>query len=290
MEERMGGGQGAIDGEVRDVAMRGEPDRYLAATLAPRDARAGLAALAAFSAELARVPASVTEAMLGEIRLQWWRDALAGGRAGSLSGHPVADAMIETARRYALPAERLEAVIEARELDLAGGMPQDDAGLAAYLRATDGHLFELALRIVGADAETAAELGHLAGWSYGLARGLGRLPMQVHNGGVVLPAERLRAAGVDPAALASSPVPEAVHDAVRRIARDLEAEALAVLVAVRARWAALDRRHRAPLLPLVMVEPYFRAQSGRQLLVEPVEITPLGRVMRIGFAHLTGRL
>ena len=57
-----------VAAEVRDAAMRGEPDRYLAATLAPPEARADLAAIAAFAAELGRIPATVSESMLGVSR------------------------------------------------------------------------------------------------------------------------------------------------------------------------------------------------------------------------------
>ena len=75
-----GSGAGAAAGgdPVIASARSGEPDRYLAALLAPPAARADLLALAAFASELARVPSLVTrEPTMGEIRLQWWRDALA---------------------------------------------------------------------------------------------------------------------------------------------------------------------------------------------------------------------
>ena len=52
------------------------PDRYLTALMAPRRVRGSLMALYAFNAELARIPALVSEPALGEIRLQWWRDAV----------------------------------------------------------------------------------------------------------------------------------------------------------------------------------------------------------------------
>ena len=89
---------GDIPREIRDSAVRTEPDRYLAATLAARPVRPALAAIAAFASELARIPATVSEPTLGDIRLQWWRDTLAAGRASQrrvLSGHPIADALVE---------------------------------------------------------------------------------------------------------------------------------------------------------------------------------------------------
>ncbi len=51
-------------------------DRYLATLYAPAAVRPALFALHALDLELAAVVATTTEAMLGEIRLAWWREAL----------------------------------------------------------------------------------------------------------------------------------------------------------------------------------------------------------------------
>jgi len=276
--------------EVRDAAMRGEPDRYIAATLASPEARPALAALAAFAAEVSHIPAVVSEAPLGAIRLQWWHDALAEGREGRLSGHPVADALIAAIDAHGLPRDLIEAVIEARELDLSGAMPEDDDELDAYLQATQGNIFLLGLCALGAEREEVAELAALAGRAYGIARGFCRLPVLLHNGGMILPAGRLKAAGIEPVQLVSQPIPPDVVDAVRRVADAMAKDALEALSRARAQARRLDRRYRPALLPLAMVEPYFQAQSFQRILVETVEIAPLRRVMRIGLAHLTGRL
>jgi phytoene synthase len=276
--------------EIRQAAMRAEPDRYLAATLAPLTARPALAALAAFAAEVARIPATVSEPLLGEIRLQWWRDALAEGREGRRSGHSIADSLIEAVSQHRLPAELLEAVLDARERDLSGAVLEDDQELAAYLQATEGNLFLLGMCSLGAAREEVAELAALAGQAYGIARGLCRLPMSLHNGGAILPAKRLEAAGIQPLQLASQPPAADVENAVRHIAKAMAEDGMSALSRARALTRRLETRFRPALLPLVMVEPYFRAQSKHRILAEPVEISPIGRVIRIGLAHLTGRL
>ena len=50
--------------------------RYFAATFAPGDVRRGLIALYAFNLEIASVRERVSEAILGQMRLQWWRDTI----------------------------------------------------------------------------------------------------------------------------------------------------------------------------------------------------------------------
>ena len=76
--------EGGAGAEVADIARAGEPDRYLAALLAPAPQREALLAMAAFATELARIPRrAVREPFMGEVRLQWWRDALSGERPGN---------------------------------------------------------------------------------------------------------------------------------------------------------------------------------------------------------------
>ena len=58
-----------------------DKDRFLAALFAPADLRRHLHALYAFDGEIARVREAAREVLPGEIRLQWWRDALATKRA-----------------------------------------------------------------------------------------------------------------------------------------------------------------------------------------------------------------
>ena len=64
------------DAEVARLVERGDPERWRTAMTAP-PRRAGLMALYAFNLEIARAPWVASEPMLAEIRLRWWRDALA---------------------------------------------------------------------------------------------------------------------------------------------------------------------------------------------------------------------
>src|SRR5215813_9083141 len=89
-------------------------DRWLAGLFAPADRRPHLHALYAFDREIAVLPQRVNEALAGEMRLQWWRDALAGEARGDASAHPVAAALLDTVACCALPFESLNALIDAR--------------------------------------------------------------------------------------------------------------------------------------------------------------------------------
>ncbi|MEL6873575.1 MAG: squalene/phytoene synthase family protein, partial [Pseudomonadota bacterium] len=67
------------DDPILAAARAFERDRYLTALRVQGDARGDLLTLAAFFAELQRIPAFVNEPMMGEIRFQWWRDAVVSG-------------------------------------------------------------------------------------------------------------------------------------------------------------------------------------------------------------------
>src|ERR687895_2485517 len=57
-----------------------DKDRFLGTLYAPERRRRPLYALYAFNVEIARVREQAREPMPGEIRLQWWRDVVAGER------------------------------------------------------------------------------------------------------------------------------------------------------------------------------------------------------------------
>ena len=103
--------------ECGAIVREHDPDRYLATLFAPAAAREALFALYAFDHEIGKVRHVVSEPMAGMIRLQWWRDALAGTRrAGPRT-------LVAQALHAALAARppvraRLEAAIDARELEL----------------------------------------------------------------------------------------------------------------------------------------------------------------------------
>ena len=64
-----------------------DDDRWRAILFAPAESRPHLHALYAFSLEIARVRANAGDPMPGEIRYQWWRDALEGAAQGRKRAH-----------------------------------------------------------------------------------------------------------------------------------------------------------------------------------------------------------
>ena len=169
-----------------------EADRslFLSALFAPPERRGALYALYAFAAELASIRDLIKEPMAGEIRLQWWREALAGERPGEAQGHPVAAALIGTIEKYDLPLAPFEALIEARRFDFSGEAMQGIEEVERYARDTVSTVVELAARMLGGDA-AALDFAGPAGVSMGLVGLLRRFPHDVRRGRLFLPADTL---------------------------------------------------------------------------------------------------
>jgi phytoene synthase len=128
-----------------------DPDRYVAALYAPAEHRGALHALYAFNIEIARVREAAREPMAGEIRLQWWREALTGARdEGEVTAHPVAAALRATLARYELAAERMIGLIDAHAFDLYEEPMATRDELKAYARNTEGVILEAACAVCGA--------------------------------------------------------------------------------------------------------------------------------------------
>ena len=158
------------------IVARADPDRFLAAMAAPVADRARLLPLYAFNVEVARAPYVSAEPMIGEMRLQWWRDAVAEVAAGQPPrAHEVAAPLAEVQREAGLPTALLDAMVAARRWDLFRDPFEDDAAFRAHLDATAGALLWASALALGADAALEAPVRR-AGFAHGLALWLRAVP------------------------------------------------------------------------------------------------------------------
>lgn len=250
-------------------------DRWLASLFAPADRRPHLHALYAFNAELARVRDAARTPIAGEIRLQWWRDALSGEGHGDVRANPVADALLTTIAEHRLPIEPLLALIDARSFDLYDDPMASLDALYGYVRKTSSGLIETAARILAGPDPIIAALAGPAGIGWGFARILQALPPHAARGQVYVPADLLRAHAVDPAdvlARRASPGLAAVLADLRARARlelaeyeramkMLPAAAAPAFLPVALAKPLLDRLERQAADPFALVDlPAWRRQ------------------------------
>ena len=158
--------------DLDDQARRLDPERWLSSRfIADPAARADVMAVYAFDYELARAPKVASNALMGEIRLTWWREVLDEVFEGRpIRQHPTAQALAAAIGRHGLPREPLEAMIDARyrELDPA---PMNLADALEWARGSAGG----AARAVALILDPQADLGRAerAGeaWAIGMLMG-----------------------------------------------------------------------------------------------------------------------
>ncbi len=148
-----------------------DPDRLRAAVFADKAGRERLQLLYAFHYELAKVPELVSEVMIGQIRYQWWRDAVAEIYEGKpVRKHEVATPLAGILLQYNVPRFWVDRLIDGRERDLD---PRPFANLNEakdYCRQTSGVLMQIAVKLLGAEPDDAVLSAGEAWGLTGLAR------------------------------------------------------------------------------------------------------------------------
>lgn len=235
-------------------------DRWLACLFAPAAALPHLHALYAFSLDIARIREIVSDPRPGEIRYQWWREALEGEPRGDISAHPVASAVLDTIGKFRLPREALGNLVDARTFDLYDDPMPGLRQLEGYCGETCSALFRLAgLILAGGDDPGGTDAAGHAGVAYALTGLLRALPWHAARGQVYLPSDILTRHGVsrdDIVAGRDTPGLRAALAEFRFLARDHLGKALAGRDTI----APLAR---VSLLPLALVEPWLRRMETR---------------------------
>ncbi|MCO5066210.1 MAG: phytoene/squalene synthase family protein [Rhizobiaceae bacterium] len=176
---------------------RADPDRYLSVLYASQASRAALFALYAFNVEIASVRDRIHDPMPGEIRLQWWRDAIDSTSTEAAAGHPLASGLMQAIARHELPPGAFDNYIEARIFDLYNDPMPSRTDLEGYCGETASALIQLsALVLDKAAAPSFAELAGHAGCAQAIAGLLRLLPLHRARGQCYVPAEILAASGL----------------------------------------------------------------------------------------------
>lgn len=154
-----------------------DPDRFRFALFAPPERRDALFALYAFNHEVAKTRESVSESMIGAIRLQWWRESIEGIYAGSPRQHEVVLPLADLVAAHELPRAPFDALIDARERDLEDRPMVDLEDAEHYLRATTEPLVLLSAAIL--DPAARVDPGGIADIAAGHAF-IGKLRATAH--------------------------------------------------------------------------------------------------------------
>lgn len=202
-----------------DALRSGDRDRYLSTLVLPAEARPAVTALYAFNADVAAIRDRVSGPQPGEIRLQWWNDALTGNGHGAVRQNPLADALLATTEQYNLPVGTLQRLMGARRFDLYDDPMPDLETFEGYAGETASTLLQLAAMILngGRPVEEGDAAGHLgvAQAMIGHLRAFGYVSSQ---GRIMLPWSIFEANGVREGEVFAGQESEGLHAALGQVA------------------------------------------------------------------------
>lgn len=230
-------------------------DRYFATLVLPEKERPAIAALYAFNADIASIRDRAREAAAGEIRLQWWADALGGEGHGAIRANPLADALLDVIAEYGLPVPALLRMIEARRFDLYDDAMPDMPTFEGYAGETSSALYQLAAMILnsGRPVEPGDAAGHL-GVAHALVGHLRAFGYNASRGRVVLPRDVFATCGVTEADIRAGKGGENLSVALTRFA-ELAGEHLRKADTA---IAALPRELRAGFAPAALLRSQLK--------------------------------
>lgn len=235
-------------------------DRWLTMLFASADDREALAALYAFNHEVAKTRETVSEPMLGEIRLEWWREAINDLYSGTVRRHPVTEALAQAMETRSLPQAEFEAIIDGRISDLYDTNPKKIDDLLDYADKTGGTVSRLGARICGVEDDQLLNAASAIGRAWALTGLLRAFGFQAAMRRTMLPDEALTNAGISKETLFRGEFsPELIP-----VIDNLVKTARAALDEAREVRSKITQRQRSPYLLAVTTRAYLKRlkQSG----------------------------
>lgn len=230
-------------------------ERFLSTLILKGAHRDAVTALYAFSADVAAIRDRVSEPAPGEIRLQWWNDALSGEAHGAVRQNPIADALLDTIAAYAIPIGTLQRLLGARRFDLYDDPMPDVESFEGYAGETNSTLYQLAAMVLndGQPVETGDAAGHL-GVAHAYIGHIRAFGFNAARGQIFLPWSVLSANGVGEVEIFSGTQSEGLHAAMGQY-QDM---ARAHLEKARAAIPALPAPLRPAFAPIAVLDAELR--------------------------------
>jgi len=244
---------------IADQVRRDDHDRYLCALFAPAAVREDLFALLAFNAEVARVRESVTEQLIGRMKLQWWRDLIAAIYEGGQvpKGNPVVEALAGIVARHKLARADFDTLLNTRERDVGDDDFADVADLESYADGTSARLTSLALQILGVHDEASRAAGRHVGIAWALTGLMRAVLFHARADRVPLPQDLLAGAALTPHDVQERRNAARLSGVIEQVAQTARAHLN------KARSYRADKRAIPALLPATLADSYLKGFARR---------------------------
>lgn len=271
---------------IADQVRRDDHDRYLCALFAPTAVREDLFALYAFNAEVAKVRESVSEQLIGRMKLQWWRDVIAAiyedGRVPQ--GNPVVEGLARIVKVHTLARADFDTLLDTRERDVGDDVFSDEADLESYADGTSARLTSLALQVLGATDDASRTAGRHVGISWALTGLMRAVLFHARENRVPLPQDLLSGAALTPHDVQERRNAARLGAVIEQVARTARAHL------DKARTYKVDRRALPALLPATLADAYLKGLQRRKYDVfDPRHALQRPAVGRLIWNGLRGR-
>jgi len=231
-------------------------ENFLCTLLLPERARRGAIAIRAFNIEIAQVRDSIKDRMIGDMRMQFWRDsvdAMYESKTTVPQGNPIIGELHSAIETHGLTKSWLMRIIESRQEHLAEKPHPTLDDLETYAETTVSSVNYLLLETLGIrDVRVDHAASHL-GKAQGLVTAIRAVPFHAKKRQVLLPIDVLIKHG----ASAEDFIQERRTEAVREVIFDLASQAHAHLDAGRSMADHVPKPARPALLTSVATHDFL---------------------------------
>ncbi|PLX39308.1 MAG: phytoene/squalene synthase family protein [Hyphomicrobiales bacterium] len=259
-----------------DLVRTRDRDRFIAGLFAPAEFRPHLFALYAFNQEIIRIRDMVSDALPGEIRLQWWHDAIGGTEHGDVRANPIAAALLDTIERFGLSRTAFHDLIEARSFDFYDDPMPSVTDLECYAGETSSALIALGAHILGGECNpSVVEVAAHAGMARAYTDILVAFPYHARRHQLYLPGDVLERHGVESAEVFAGKTTPGIAAALA----ELRGEARRHLDKTRALIGCVPPQIAPVFLEVSLVERYLKRmeKSGYDPFGTRLVLSPLAR-------------
>jgi len=265
-----------VDASITNALGSSDRDRLFAAQFVPSDRRASILAVLAFNSDLGSIAWQVTEPIIGQMRFQWWRDALDGICAGTPPVHMTAGPLSKAVIAHQIAPSALMALIDAREAMFLADQPATLSDLESLVRAVDGAVFSLFADVLsdGAASDDAYTVAGHIGAAWGLIGVVRALPAWVSARRFMLPSDLCRSANLDKDAV----IERGPQPALRACLKPILASARGHLNQARQKLNAVPKSVRPAFLAGVLADGHLATLKQAQF--DPFDARVQSQVIR----------
>ncbi len=195
-------------------------DRYISLIFTPKDKREDVITVILFNLEIAKIKARVTEAMMGHIRFQWWREALdeVFDHTRVVRQHEIVTKLRILVGKYGnLNKNDFLKVIDAREKDLEENPFQNKQELIDYLRDTSYPVNKIIADIIGFDNERFGDVAEPLSIAWAITAYLRAVHKNFSSNRSIFPANLMEKAGIAASDFGSAAFPDKAKVIVKEL-------------------------------------------------------------------------